>query len=265
MARLQPEFFVQQFPGLPVRLERVRLPARAVEREHQLAAQPLLHRVREHQRLQLADELGAFPPGQVGLDPVGDHRSPHLVQPPDLCLRELQQGQVGECRPSPQVEGLAKLRGGCRCLAGIQCLPSLGREAFEPAHVDLLRIGAQQVAPAFGDEHAGATVRWPRVEQPPQPRHRGLERVDARPGPVATGQLVDDPVGRYEFVGMQEQQAEQRALPLSAHRQRRTVSEDLQRPEQMELEPGHIRFPPGHGHDYRATRCTCQPPAPRRC
>ena len=90
-ARLQSELLVQQLPGLPVRLKRLRLPARAVEREHQLAAQPLLQRVRGHQRLQLADQLGALPESQVGFDAVREHRSPQLLQPPGFRLRELQQ------------------------------------------------------------------------------------------------------------------------------------------------------------------------------
>jgi hypothetical protein len=53
-----------------VGLERLRLPARAIERQHQLPAQPLAQRLLGDQRLQLADQLAVAAAGQIGLDPV---------------------------------------------------------------------------------------------------------------------------------------------------------------------------------------------------
>ena len=53
-ARLEAELLDEQLPSLAVDLERLRLPAGAVEREHELRAQPLAQRVRADEALELA-------------------------------------------------------------------------------------------------------------------------------------------------------------------------------------------------------------------
>ena len=55
--RLDPELLDQRGPRRPVGVQRLRLPARAVEREHELATQALRQRVLGDQALELADEL----------------------------------------------------------------------------------------------------------------------------------------------------------------------------------------------------------------
>ena len=57
-ARLDPELVEQGGARRPVRVERLGLAARAVEREHQLGAERLAQRVLGDERLQLPDELG---------------------------------------------------------------------------------------------------------------------------------------------------------------------------------------------------------------
>ena len=59
--RLDPELLDQGGPRRPVRVKRFGLPARAVEREHELAAQALGQRVLGDQALELSDELAARP------------------------------------------------------------------------------------------------------------------------------------------------------------------------------------------------------------
>jgi hypothetical protein len=59
--RLDAELVGEQAPRLLVRDERVRLPARPVEREHLLPPQPLPERLSCDERLELADEI-AVPP-----------------------------------------------------------------------------------------------------------------------------------------------------------------------------------------------------------
>ena len=106
-ARLEPEL-VERRPRVAVGLERLGLPARAVEREHQLPAQPLAVRMLGDQRLELADELGVAAEREVGLDPLLERRQPQLLEPRRLDPRERLVVELGQRRPAPQRERLAQ-------------------------------------------------------------------------------------------------------------------------------------------------------------
>src|SRR5262249_57763871 len=56
-ARLDAELVDECAPGVEIRLERLGLAARAVERQHQLAAQPFAERVLPDEGLELAGEI----------------------------------------------------------------------------------------------------------------------------------------------------------------------------------------------------------------
>ena len=75
-ARLDPELVHERAASVLVGLERLRLPAGAIEREHQLRAQTLAQRILGDERLQLADELGVEPGLEVGVDALLEHRQP---------------------------------------------------------------------------------------------------------------------------------------------------------------------------------------------
>ncbi len=68
--------------------ERVRLPAGAVEREHQLRARPLAQGLRRDERLELRDELRMAPEREIGVDPLLERDRAELLEPGDLGLRE---------------------------------------------------------------------------------------------------------------------------------------------------------------------------------
>ena len=53
----------------PIGLQRLGLPTRAVQAEQELLVQLLAQRMPRDQRLQLPDQLGVSPEGQIGLDP----------------------------------------------------------------------------------------------------------------------------------------------------------------------------------------------------
>src|SRR5439155_1584604 len=105
---VQPELAVQELPRLTVDLERVRLPACAIEREHQLAAQALPKRVLRDERLQLADELLVAAKREIGVDTVGERRQVNLLESPDLRLRKGLVGEIRERRSAPEREGFEK-------------------------------------------------------------------------------------------------------------------------------------------------------------
>ena len=66
---LDAELLDERLTGVLVRRERLHLTARAVEREHQLAAKPLPERMPRDERLELADDLLVAAGGEIRLDP----------------------------------------------------------------------------------------------------------------------------------------------------------------------------------------------------
>ena len=141
-ARLEPEL-VERRPRVAVGLERLRLPARAVEREHQLPAQTLAVRMLGDQRLELADELRVAAEREIGLDPLLERRQPQILQPPGLDPRERLLGELGQRRPAPQRR--APRAAGSRAAPG--SAPRASRdEPLEPQQVDRLRLDLEHVA-----------------------------------------------------------------------------------------------------------------------
>ena len=79
-AGLEAELGDERLARVRVRVERVRLTPGAVEREHQLCAQPLAQRVRSNERRELADQLRVPPAGEVGVDPRLECCEPLLLE-----------------------------------------------------------------------------------------------------------------------------------------------------------------------------------------
>ena len=132
-ARLDAELVDERGPRRAEGLERLRLPAAAVQGEHQLAAQALSQRVLARQRLQLADELVVAADREIGVDPVLERGQPQLAEPRDLALDERLVGQVGQRRPAPQRERRAQL---LRRRRGIRAV-GLGDEPLKAREVEL--------------------------------------------------------------------------------------------------------------------------------
>jgi hypothetical protein len=90
------------------RMQRVGLPATAVQREHQLAAQALAKRVLRDERLELRDQLVMAAECQLSVDAILDRRETKLFEPGDLALRECVVSQLGEGLPAPERKRLAQ-------------------------------------------------------------------------------------------------------------------------------------------------------------
>jgi hypothetical protein len=69
-ARLHPELVGEQPPASPIDLERLRLPVRTVERQHQLAAKTVAQRVLGDERIELGNQRLVPAEYEVGLDPL---------------------------------------------------------------------------------------------------------------------------------------------------------------------------------------------------
>jgi short-subunit dehydrogenase involved in D-alanine esterification of teichoic acids len=79
------------------------LAAPAVQREHQLSAQPLTGWVLAHEPLELGNELAVATRRQVSLNSILEARQSRFFQVCDLCLRERLIAEVRQRRPPPKI------------------------------------------------------------------------------------------------------------------------------------------------------------------
>ena len=103
-ARLEAELLCEHPARLLIRLERLRLAARAIEGEHELSAQTLPQRMLADKGLELGDELGVAAEGEVGLDPLLEGSQVQLLEASDLALREGLGREVRKGRSAPECE-----------------------------------------------------------------------------------------------------------------------------------------------------------------
>ena len=102
-ARLEAELVGEQLPAAAVGVERVGLPSRPVEGEHQLRAPPLSERVFSDERLELGHELCVPAELELGVDPLLERRGTLLLQ-----LRALRRGRPS--RRGRRAAGRARAR-----------------------------------------------------------------------------------------------------------------------------------------------------------
>src|SRR5579864_2258437 len=110
-AEFDPELLYERGPSRAEGRERVGLPSRAVEREHQLDSEALAERLRGDKQLQLPDQLGMTSEREVGVDPPLEGREAQLLQPADRSLGERLAGQLAERRSAPEGKGRAESLG----------------------------------------------------------------------------------------------------------------------------------------------------------
>ena len=100
---LDAEVFAERAPRLAIHVERLCLPAAAVEREHELAAEPLTVRVLGDQALQLGHEHVVCALIELCVDPALDGGEPKIVEPSRFCGRK-RRVDSREGRPAPELE-----------------------------------------------------------------------------------------------------------------------------------------------------------------
>ena len=102
--RLEPELVCEGPARLLIRVECFGLPISAVQGKHQLAACSLAQGPLPHDRLELGNELGMAPKGEVGLDPLLERGEPQLLEAQHGASRKCLETQIGERRTSPELE-----------------------------------------------------------------------------------------------------------------------------------------------------------------
>jgi hypothetical protein len=201
---IDPELVGQEGAGAVEGRQRVRLPARPVQRDHQLAPQPLAQWMLGGQALEFADEVALVSRVEIGGDAVLDGGQPQLGEPRDLGLQRRGVGEIGERWSLPQVERLPQHCAGGRRVGRPQPA-TLGHEAREAQGVDLVGVDRQPVALAIADDTVCA-------ERLAQVRHVALQRAPGRPRRVVVPDLGDQLVGRDRVVRADEQVREHEPL-----------------------------------------------------
>ena len=147
-ARFDPELVDEHAPALVVGLERVGLPAGAVQREHQLAAEPLTQRVGTHERLDIADDLAVPFELELRLEPLLGRNEPELLEPLRLAERERLELRVRERRAAPECKRLSQQ---ARPLGAVRGT-SFAQELLEAPEVELVGLDREHVARGLGQE-----------------------------------------------------------------------------------------------------------------
>ena len=161
--------------------------AGAVEREHELPAQPLTPGMLGAERLELADQVRGAPGRDVGVDPSG--REPVILEAGDLRGRERLASHVREGGAAPDRERapqrLVRRHG---VVPRELCLPS-PQQLLEAVGVELALLEPERVAAGLGDEHV-VSQRLAQARRDDLDGVLGVRRRLARP------QLVHDAVDR---------------------------------------------------------------------
>ncbi len=154
---LDSDLFGQGRAELPIRAQRVRLPAATIERQESLVPEPLAQRMRHGQRLELGEYLVVAPTLQLGLDPRFERAEPLLLEPRPLGSGKAAVAHVGERRPPPQTQRpIEELHSLCR-IATCDRRPPRAHELLELEHVELVDGDVEHVAGRPGDQPIGFT------------------------------------------------------------------------------------------------------------
>ncbi len=222
--RLEAEL-VQGRARIPVRRQGVRLPTRAVEREHLLRAQTLAVRVGGHERFELRGEGGVAAGLELGPDARLVRRQPRLVEARHVGVRELLAGQIGERRPAPEPER--------------RVVRPRVDELLEAVGVELAGLDPHEIPGRARHDPVGAERLAQRVDV-------HLQRRAGVGGRILAPDRVDQPFGRDGAIRAEEQEREHRTGPPAAERDRlAAVVDHLERPEQPELhDPSQLLLKP---------------------
>ena len=196
-----------------VDLERLGLPSRAVERQHQLPAQPLAQRMLRDERLELARERrrGGRARARRRSAPRPSRAGALRAAPPPSQRTARSGNRRAARRARARARGAAARRA-----ARAGCAESLLPQALEALEVDRPGIGAQDVAGRPRDERLGP-------ERLPEPRDEVLERGAGRARRRLAPERVDERVRRDDAAGVEEQESEQGPLLLAAECDRPVV------------------------------------------
>ena len=196
--------------------KRVDLPARAVKRQHQLPAEPLVEGVGRDQLLQPPHHLAVLPEGEGGGHGGLLRDDAKLPEPGDGGVGEVRRSEVAQHVAAPEGEGFAQQRGGVGGVADPERLLPAVHQAREDLGVEVGQVERQQVPTGPGAE------RVPGPGGGQHPTHGG--DVGPQRGRGAVGGGLAPHRGHQVLaaerpVGVEQQQRQQLPGPRAAQRQ----------------------------------------------
>ena len=108
--------------------------------------QALAERMIRDELLQLDDHLAVVTELELGLDPKLLRREALLLKAGDTCLGEAGEGNIGERRPAPQRQRVAKHAARGERIAGVERATGLRNELGEAITVQLTGPDLQAIA-----------------------------------------------------------------------------------------------------------------------
>ena len=227
--RLDPELVNQLATRALIALKRIRLPARSIQREHQLRLEAFSQRVLAHQRLELADQRGVPAEREIGVDPILERREALLLQPRSLALRKRLIREVRQRRPAPQRQRLPQPSARELRITLRERVAALRHARLESVRIELPRLQLEHVPAASGHEQ---TI----TQGLAQIRDVHLHGLCRAAGRALSPQLIDQAINRDNLPPVQQQHRQHSPLLWGPERQRTIVVDDLQRPKDSEFE-----------------------------
>ena len=199
---VEPELVREREPRRAVDLERLGVAPRAVEREHQLAAQPLPERVRRDERLELGHEVVVPAEAELAGEPLLLGVEPKPLEPGDLGAGKGLEGEVVERRPAPERERVGEQRAARAGRSGARLLE-------EPLEAQARR----PLSGSSASRYPGGSVRSAsRPDRLAQRVDGVLQRAERGARRVGAPEILDQAVGRDDLAGMKREHREKRAL-----------------------------------------------------
>jgi hypothetical protein len=157
-ARLKAQVLAHAAARVAVGLERLGLPAAAVQREHELSSKALAERVLADEPIEFAGDLPVAPERQVGVHALLEGDEAQLVEPRDLLPCKRLVGEVRQRRAPPQRQPLAQPARRAIGLARGECVLADADRSLEAVHVEILGAEPQQIAVGPRHEHVGVAL-----------------------------------------------------------------------------------------------------------
>ena len=228
-ARIQAELVGEHPPGVAEGTQRVRLTARAVQGQHQLAPQALAERCGPNRPVEVGDQVGVATHRQQGVETVFAGGRPQFLQAARGRHHRRHITELHERITTPQSERLVEAANRGAGSTRAECRPPVLDQPFESNRIDILRHDRQRIPGRPRDDHV-CSHRATELEDGDLQR---ISRLLRRP---VTPQIVDQTLGRHDGPGPEREQREQRALAAARHPDRPpVVAANLQGAEKAHL------------------------------
>ena len=225
--RLEPQLVGEHAPRLLEGLERIRLAAAAVERQHQLPPQPLPERVVRQRRTERRRELPMLAEREPDLEVLLERVDVQRLEPARLGAEPRRAGQTLQRRSAPEGERRRdRVRRG-KDVALPQRGARLREQLLEP---DRIHIRALQRVPVGGADDRLLSERGAKAGDVM------MERVPRSGRELLPPQAVDERVD-VDHPALPEREHRQQGLTLrAAHVRDRPARENLERAEKPDFE-----------------------------